>query len=124
MSVLMSMIVYPATQASLLFFFNDTATTEIYTLSLHDALPICTRLLEILKAEMGFPDHPLGARVQDRKGQFPRNRLQKLGDRKSTRLNSSHSQISYAVFCLKKKKGELTTGIPIDGKARRHQTPR
>src|SRR2546427_10294800 len=78
MSVLMSMIVYPATQASLLFFFNDTATTEIYTLSLHDALPICTRLLEILKAEMGFPDHPLGARVQDRKGQFPRNRLQKL----------------------------------------------
>src|SRR2546430_16751552 len=82
---------------SLFFFFNDTATTEIYTLSLHDALPIFEGLLG---------------------GEFaPLHRLPALGvhlghnglhqedrDRKSTRLNSSHSQISYAVFCLKKKK--------------------
>src|SRR2546430_5472179 len=73
------------------FFFNDTATTEIYTLSLHDALPISVRRTE-------------GAR---REAQSHRPRaLRRLrgGDRKSTRLNSSHSQISYAVFCLKKKK--------------------
>src|SRR2546429_6536640 len=80
------------------FFFNDTATTEIYTLSLHDALPIssvpreqpvrqahatcltCLRLASILGT-----------------------------DRKSTRLNSSHGYISYAVFCLKKKKKQDTT---------------
>src|SRR6266567_4750995 len=71
-----------------IFFFNDTATTEIYTLSLHDALPIspwCRLQIDEL-AE-------LGARPRD----WP-------ADRKSTRLNSSHSQISYAVFCLKKKK--------------------
>src|SRR2546422_7556661 len=70
------------------FFFNDTATTEIYTLSLHDALPIYT----------GFPvRYPL---VQyDAGGATIRGR-----DRKSTRLNSSHGYISYAVFCLKKKK--------------------
>src|SRR2546430_13739691 len=68
------------------FFFNDTATTEIYTLSLHDALPI-------------FYVRWLGACWQrrDHLGDTA------LPDRKSTRLNSSHSQISYAVFCLKKK---------------------
>src|SRR2546430_17566263 len=71
------------------FFFNDTATTEIYTLSLHDALPIS-----------GRGEHRQRARgCGDGLRQAPR-RL----DRKSTRLNSSHSQISYAVFCLKKKK--------------------
>src|SRR5216683_7277672 len=70
------------------FFFNDTATTEIYTLSLHDALPI-SRL--VLRA--GQPD------ARSRR----RCRCQ-ARDRKSTRLNSSHDQISYAVFCLKKKK--------------------
>src|SRR2546430_17163937 len=70
------------------FFFNDTATTEIYTLSLHDALPIC---------RLRYPgDLPWGRGAGSR---LARNR-----DRKSTRLNSSHSQISYAVFCLKKKK--------------------
>src|SRR3982751_7023178 len=70
---------------SLFFFFNDTATTEIYTLSLHDALPICARL-----PFAQFPHaRPGPERLQD-------------GDRKSTRLNSSHDQISYAVFCLKK----------------------
>src|SRR5256885_15828928 len=74
------------------FFFNDTATTEIYTLSLHDALPIC--------GEHGGADRNRQAeRRQRAPGQSARD-----GDRKSTRLNSSHLVISYAVFCLKKKK--------------------
>src|SRR2546430_13071870 len=73
------------------FFFNDTATTEIYTLSLHDALPI----LHFART----------SRPKAREQPLLRNRvLNKIRDRKSTRLNSSHSQISYAVFCLKKKK--------------------
>src|SRR2546430_6916395 len=72
------------------FFFNDTATTEIYTLSLHDALPIfSSRTLMILAITRTlWPWASIPA---------------PLLDRKSTRLNSSHSQISYAVFCLKKK---------------------
>src|SRR5256885_13626285 len=87
------------------FFFNDTATTEIYTLSLHDALPICG-----------------GVRIDAEGEKMKRNFLRMMGltatlalagiagattghpDRKSTRLNSSHLVISYAVFCLKKKK--------------------
>src|SRR2546427_13022033 len=77
------------------FFFNDTATTEIYTLSLHDALPILLWVRQTAKA-MLVRNRPVVLIVcediTDRK------------DRKSTRLNSSHSQISYAVFCLKKKK--------------------
>src|SRR2546427_6964218 len=87
----------------LFFFFNDTATTEIYTLSLHDALPICL---------------PSARRAHDRPGPQPPQRLLRRHpaqyqdrrpdrDRKSTRLNSSHSQISYAVFCLKKKKKNI-----------------
>src|SRR2546427_6043226 len=100
----------------LFFFFNDTATTEIYTLSLHDALPICCilvasatfwegvdlpgdalQLVVIDKLPFPPPDDPL---VEARS-----RSLESVGrqDRKSTRLNSSHSQISYAVFCLKKK---------------------
>src|SRR5688572_32078613 len=77
------------------FFFNDTATTEIYTLSLHDALPISGHV------EAGGLDrrHALSEPHAVRGFYFPA-----LRDRKSTRLNSSHSQISYAVFCLKKKK--------------------
>src|SRR5688572_33321161 len=83
------------TCSSFFFFFNDTATTEIYTLSLHDALPIyyfwwgpfCSSAALALKPQ---------------KPRMPAQRA--LPDRKSTRLNSSHSQISYAVFCLKKKK--------------------
>src|SRR2546430_14755872 len=71
------------------FFFNDTATTEIYTLSLHDALPIWRRPGD---------ERLAGGRPRDRARRDAR------ADRKSTRLNSSHSQISYAVFCLKKKK--------------------
>src|SRR5260221_10320485 len=84
------------------FFFNDTATTEIYTLSLHDALPISQapgvrpgrrRARQEPQAELA------GARRQ-------RRPLQQ--DRKSTRLNSSHTVISYAVFCLKKKNSNFT----------------
>src|SRR2546422_6212638 len=81
---------------SFFFFFNDTATTEIYTLSLHDALPI-------LFVEDARPQRA----VTDRGEREPRHagdRERSLGDRKSTRLNSSHGYISYAVFCLKKKK--------------------
>src|SRR2546426_1966336 len=74
------------------FFFNDTATTEIYTLSLHDALPISTR-----------PPATEGPRLRNLR-LFRESALKARGDRKSTRLNSSHLVISYAVFCLKKKK--------------------
>src|SRR5438094_7704118 len=74
------------------FFFNDTATTEIYTLSLHDALPISWRAKAFIPRRPGFPSRQVGTWRE--------------GDRKSTRLNSSHRTISYAVFCLKKKKIE------------------
>src|SRR3712207_8371692 len=106
-----------------LFFFNDTATTEIYTLSLHDALPICPddvsggRGNDRLEGGDGFdyleggigsdrlfgqegPDDLFGAKGNDR-----------ISDRKSTRLNSSHANISYAVFCLKKKITDVSTYI-------------
>src|SRR5256885_17147689 len=78
------------------FFFNDTATTEIYTLSLHDALPICA-LLRVFAAGRVLLAARRGLAVR---GIVLVARL----DRKSTRLNSSHLVISYAVFCLKKKK--------------------
>src|SRR3712207_9552674 len=101
-----------------IFFFNDTATTEIYTLSLHDALPIsgaivnsrirrvvfgasdplrggCGSMLDII----GHPDHLYHVRCT---GGVLADVCAE--DRKSTRLNSSHANISYAVFCLKKKK--------------------
>src|SRR3712207_8519264 len=92
------------------FFFNDTATTEIYTLSLHDALPISAdpaggagrRLRRDRARERGA----------DRRDQHSDHRSWAAGrgpfwpDRKSTRLNSSHANISYAVFCLKKKKNK------------------
>src|SRR2546430_12288215 len=91
-------------RTSFFFFFNDTATTEIYPLSLHDALPIYAR-----HHAGGFPcpvrkNH----RIRVDAGAFPRAGRQVPRDRKSTRLNSSHSQISYAVFCLKKKKKQPT----------------
>src|SRR3712207_6937813 len=80
----------------ILIFFNDTATTEIYTLSLHDALPIWGRR----SLQRGQGD----VRGAGRLGRRGRGRLYHRGkDRKSTRLNSSHANISYAVFCLKKK---------------------
>src|SRR2546430_11348056 len=91
------------------FFFNDTATTEIYTLSLHDALPICPTvrvaghyraapaILPVTTNDLLGPARVYHAYVSAG-----------LEDRKSTRLNSSHSQISYAVFCLKKKRNLIT----------------
>src|SRR6202790_5821266 len=71
----------------LFFFFNDTATTEIYTLSLHDALPIYNFLHVLLDKDTATLGSALNICL----------------DRKSTRLNSGHYNISYAVFCLKKK---------------------
>src|SRR3712207_8408922 len=91
------------------FFFNDTATTEIYTLFLHDALPISRRRRRrqrrpLLRGLGGGRDPAAApaARVAARRPGHP-------GDRKSTRLNSSHANISYAVFCLKKKKTHNST---------------
>src|SRR5438477_2220932 len=88
---------------SCFFFFNSTATTEIYTLSLHDALPICTRAA---RGERGpaAPGPPRTGRLAARKSLPESGHPRPLrADRKSTRLNSSHMSISYAVFCLKKK---------------------
>src|SRR5690606_40529970 len=102
---------YPFACLIFFFFFNDPATTEIYTLSLHDALPIST-------LPANHPGDPPGCRPktsltkgppQDA-GRIPTPDPRAAGssslhlDRKSTRLNSSHVKISYAVFCLKKKK--------------------
>src|SRR3712207_8647813 len=105
-------------------FFNDTATTEIYTLSLHDALPICADRKRGLQAQgRGRPPArtrrgralPLGVRLRARRVRLlPRHaeggrpRRGRRRDRKSTRLNSSHANISYAVFCLKKKMNDIT----------------
>src|SRR5207302_10748002 len=95
-------VVYTLFFSLLSFFFNDTATTAIYTLSLHDALPIYDRLrreferlksLERMLQIIAADDHAV---VLEHHAIRP--------DRKSTRLNSSHVKISYAVFCLKKKK--------------------
>src|SRR3712207_6872291 len=99
------------------FFFNDTATTEIYTLSLHDALPISN-----LQGLSFAPDPPKDPKHPDRMtwkqwvdawlasvppGRNKDNAARR--DRKSTRLNSSHANISYAVFCLKKKNDGSST---------------
>src|SRR3712207_7787735 len=78
------------------FFFNDTATTEIYTLSLHDALPI-SAVAHLQRREVLDVGVHRGREAAQQPGPVGR-------DRKSTRLNSSHANISYAVFCLKKKK--------------------
>src|SRR5438270_10411635 len=95
---------YSCPSLILFFFFNDPATTEIYTLSLHDALPIFGRAVF-------WPTRPNSQREPG---------AQRIGlwgrvaeDRKSTRLNSSHSQISYAVFCLKKKKKITTMNLTV-----------
>src|SRR5206468_10389806 len=84
----------------LFFFFNDPPPTEIYTLSLHDALPISELDRELRRDSRRRAEHPRHRR-RHRRDSLPRRQP---GDRKSTRLNSSHDQISYAVFCLKKKK--------------------
>src|SRR5258708_21930532 len=94
------------------FFFNDTATTEIYTLSLHDALPI----FQLQPLPRGFLLHGLGQLQVERvllreqghadgagRAGAGARLCKRRADRKSTRLNSSHQIISYAVFCLKKK---------------------
>src|SRR3989475_7381075 len=102
------------------FFFNDTATTEIYTLSLHDALPISTSVGMAIAGRwmarqfnrpgfdlFGYDVYALcgdGCMMEGISGEAASLAGQ---DRKSTRLNSSHSQISYAVFCLKKKKKKI-----------------
>src|SRR3712207_8497288 len=93
------------------FFFNDTATTEIYTLSLHDALPICRRPSPAIGAATiggGTGRRITGGGATTGTGVsfkfFGEAAPSASGDRKSTRLNSSHANISYAVFCLKKKK--------------------
>src|SRR2546422_8429084 len=98
----------------LFFFFNDTATTEIYTLSLHDALPISITTGQIVTAVNAALNS--GDRTQIT------NLATKLdnannGDRKSTRLNSSHGYISYAVFCLKKKKPYKSRSLADSAKA-------
>src|SRR5438132_10995200 len=92
-SVVFYLALFFAALLSLLsfFFFNDTATTEIYTLSLHDALPISY-------------NKSVADSQPARFALFDRERIKPSEDRKSTRLNSSHTVISYAVFCLKKKK--------------------
>src|SRR3712207_8999115 len=92
------------------FFFNDTATTEIYTLSLHDALPIFDLLrVERRDAVVTFRPNSRNLPADAKRNCQPIRRLPRVLDRKSTRLNSSHANISYAVFCLKKKKSEATT---------------
>src|SRR2546422_3124332 len=97
----------------LFFFFNDTATTEIYTLSLHDALPIyeievSRKPVAVLRVARFAVTNPL---------QIERDhalkRIINTTDRKSTRLNSSHGYISYAVFCLKKKKRNTQTSNSV-----------
>src|SRR5258707_8718019 len=96
----------------LFFFFNDTATTEIYTLSLHDALPIwiCPR------GHAARPGRELsGTADAAARADSDRESERYRQDRKSTRLNSSHANISYAVFCLKKKNIKLIRGVSIAG---------
>src|SRR5437867_11737270 len=91
------------------FFFSNTSTTNIYTLSLHDALPIFERRPELISWRHGrclpygegITFWALGEMVKAQVG------ILEGEDRKSTRLNSSHRTISYAVFCLKKKKSSL-----------------
>src|SRR3712207_7229658 len=104
----------------LYIFFNDTATTEIYTLSLHDALPISTRKPNLIMGGAAGPrSAALAARWADEYNiiyptvedaaerraaiEAACEKRDRDPDRKSTRLNSSHANISYAVFCLKKK---------------------
>src|SRR5215216_7651955 len=96
------------------FFFNDTATTEIYTLSLHDALPISRPCRKRLPNSDSIESESLGF-GSDR---FLKSRC-RPPDRKSTRLNSSHQIISYAVFCLKKKKKDR---VPRTQKKKKKQT--
>src|SRR3712207_7654970 len=105
------------------FFFNDTATTEIYTLSLHDALPISLR-----RVAPRLGDRPQRAErlllARGRGGGDARRpRAHPRADRKSTRLNSSHANISYAVFCLKKKKTTTLSTFSLSSSHRTSSSP-
>src|SRR2546426_4187633 len=107
--------------AVLSFFFNDTATTEIYTLSLHDALPISSGPTCIfqLAANSSLLTRPRG---RPRRGAVSL-RGTRARDRKSTRLNSSHLVISYAVFCLKKKRRADSAPHRPEGRPRDTASP-
>src|SRR3712207_7881736 len=100
---------------SFFFFFNDTATTEIYTLSLHDALPILVEVRPAEAADGGGEFNVTNNTTNDHSPSYSLSgeeiayRAARSEDRKSTRLNSSHANISYAVFCLKKKKNTNNT---------------
>src|SRR3712207_7749549 len=100
------------------FLFNDEATTEIYTLSLHDALPIFCDAEErsylkdihkLIGQKLPAIEHPFKGNSLEIKQ--PPNRPKSVKDRKSTRLNSSHANISYAVFCLKIKTAHITVTL-------------
>src|SRR3712207_9290693 len=106
MFFLYCLIIYDFTIASF-FFFNDTATTEIYTLSLHDALPISFLSASSFHFSFGIASHLSGSMPVTVTTSVLTVFLRR--DRKSTRLNSSHANISYAVFCLKKKKKKSNT---------------
>src|SRR5436190_15255247 len=96
-TITLPLLSHPISCNLLFFFFSDTPTTEIYTLSLHDALPIFDATSR--KATRR------SRRTPDDRARVPARR--RVQDRKSTRLNSSHTVISYAVFCLKKKNRQL-----------------
>src|SRR2546429_2012048 len=104
------------------FFFNDTATTEIYTLSLHDALPIYVWVFDFEYLALVYL-RPFQIKDLAKTGDAEKKwlgaewGLKVYTDRKSTRLNSSHGYISYAVFCLKKKKNRYTTSTLRDGRS-------
>src|SRR5690625_5586775 len=101
---------------AILFFFNDTAPTASYTLSLHDALPICDVDGETRDAS----GHVLEGSLQiGRPGAHLPDEVARGLDRKSTRLNSSHVAISYAVFCLKKKNSDQDTPHKTNTTARK-----
>src|SRR2546422_4339987 len=106
------------------FFFNDTATTEIYTLSLHDALPIYRlQSAQLHHVPRGGRDGDGAARRVHLRSADHRPVAPPQRDRKSTRLNSSHGYISYAVFCLKKKKFFSLYSLPWnarDPRSRHH----
>src|SRR5205807_10090984 len=116
--LLLHFLVYPL---FFFFFFNDPATTEIYTLSLHDALPICR---SAMCAIARWPSHSsiCGSAARVAGGVSSTTAAAARADRKSTRLNSSHLVISYAVFCLKKKKKKKDDHIKTHTKRLGHQT--
>src|SRR3712207_7235749 len=99
------------TEIYTLFFFNDTATTEIYTLSLHDALPIWSSAVRSARTKT-VPAGRTSPSSASGCGEPTFHRpATSPGDRESTRLNSSHANISYAVFCLKKKNANISYAV-------------